>query len=158
MLRTGKQYLGSIRDGRVIYIGDERVDDATAHPAFRNIAQTYAALYDLKADTKNHDTLSYEEGGERFAMYWLRPRSKADLEKRSRAHTFITEWSFGVLGRPDAQIAMGDAAAFFHRGGLAEDQPGTAQRELAEMDIVPFVGQALAGGVLAHRRYDDAIV
>ena len=28
MLRTGEQYLDSIRDGRIIYIGDERVDDA----------------------------------------------------------------------------------------------------------------------------------
>jgi hypothetical protein len=64
----------------------------------------------------------------------------------------------GVLGRPDAEIAVGDAAAFFHRGGLAEDQPGTAQRELAEMHLVPLVSQTLAGGVLAHRRYDDAIV
>ena len=26
MLRTGKQHLESLRDGRVIYIGDERVD------------------------------------------------------------------------------------------------------------------------------------
>ena len=47
MLRTGQQYLDSIRDGRIIYIGDERVDDATEHPAFRDIAHTYSELYDL---------------------------------------------------------------------------------------------------------------
>ena len=52
MLRTGQQYLDSIRDGRIIYIGDERVDDATEHPAFRDIARTYSELYDLKAAPK----------------------------------------------------------------------------------------------------------
>ncbi len=103
MLRTGQQYLDSIRDGRVIYIGDERVDDATEHPAFRGIARTYAELYDLKAAPENRDLMSYEEDGERYSIYYLRPRSKEDLERRTRAHTFIARWSHGLLGRsPDA--------------------------------------------------------
>ena len=38
MLMTGKEYLGSIRDGRRAYIGGELVEDITAHPAFRNAA------------------------------------------------------------------------------------------------------------------------
>jgi len=110
MLRTGEQYLDSIRDGRVIYIGDERVEDATKHPAFRDIAQTYAELYDLKAAPENRDLLSYEENGERYSMYYLRPRSKEDLERRTRAHTFINRWSYGLLGRsPDAVAGMGPA-------------------------------------------------
>ena len=29
MLRTGKEHLESLRDGRVVYIGGERVDDVT---------------------------------------------------------------------------------------------------------------------------------
>jgi 4-hydroxyphenylacetate 3-monooxygenase len=43
MLMTGKEYLQSIRDGRVIYIGKERVKDQTTHPAFADGAHTYAA-------------------------------------------------------------------------------------------------------------------
>ena len=50
MLATGRQKLERMRDGRVVYIGAERVDDVTAHPAFRRGAETVAALYDLKAD------------------------------------------------------------------------------------------------------------
>ena len=50
MLRSGKEHLESLRDGRVVYIGNEKVDDVTTHPAFRNAAQTVAALYDMKAD------------------------------------------------------------------------------------------------------------
>ena len=29
MLRTGKEHLESLRDGRVVYVGSERVDDVT---------------------------------------------------------------------------------------------------------------------------------
>ena len=43
MLKSGKEYLDSLKDGRVIYIGDETVLDPTTHPAFDRIANTYAA-------------------------------------------------------------------------------------------------------------------
>jgi hypothetical protein len=52
MIRTGKEHLESIRDGRVVYIGSGRVDDVTRHPAFRNAARTVAALYDMKEMTR----------------------------------------------------------------------------------------------------------
>ncbi len=55
MLRSGKEHLESLRDGRVVYIGNEKVDDVTTHPAFRNAAQTVAALYDMKADPAHRD-------------------------------------------------------------------------------------------------------
>ena len=39
MLKTGSEHLKSLRDGRVVYIGSEKVDDVTTHPAFRNAAR-----------------------------------------------------------------------------------------------------------------------
>ena len=45
-LLTGEAYLQSLRDGRTVYIDGERVDDVTAHPAFRNSARSIARLYD----------------------------------------------------------------------------------------------------------------
>lgn len=99
MIRTGAQYLDSLRDGRRIYIGDELVTDPTDHPAFRNATQTFAALYDLKADPSLRDVMTFEEDGERYSMYYLRPRSKEDLEKRTNAHRLLAEFSYGLLGR-----------------------------------------------------------
>ena len=35
MLRTGQEHLERLNDGRIVYIGDERVDNVTTHPAFK---------------------------------------------------------------------------------------------------------------------------
>ena len=50
MLISGEEKLARLRDGRVVYVGGERIDDVTRHPAFREGARTIGALYDLKAD------------------------------------------------------------------------------------------------------------
>ena len=66
MLKTGQEYLASLQDGRVIYIGDERVEDPISHPAFEKIAQTDARLYDAKATPANRELMSSDENGERY--------------------------------------------------------------------------------------------
>ena len=68
MLIDGKEKLERMRDGRAIYIGAERVNDVTPHPAFRNGAQTIAGLYELKADPRQRDLFSFEENGERYGL------------------------------------------------------------------------------------------
>ena len=65
MLKSGAEHLESLRDGRVVYIGKERVDDVTVHPAFRNAAQTIASLYDLKADPAEETDVFATRGSER---------------------------------------------------------------------------------------------
>src|SRR5690242_2389998 len=98
MLKSGAEHLEQLQDGRVVYIGGERVDDVTSHPAFRNAARSIAAIYDLKRDAQ----FSYTEDGERFSHYFLKARSKEDLEKRLKLHRAIATLSHGLLGRsPD---------------------------------------------------------
>lgn len=102
MLKTGKEHLECLRDGRVVYIGGEKVDDVTTHPAFAESAKSMAALYDMKAAPANRDVMSYEEDGERFSMYYLRPKNQEDLRKRMRAHKRIADETCGLFGRsPD---------------------------------------------------------
>ena len=99
MLKSGKDHLESLRDGRVVYIGSEKVDDVTTHPAFRNGARSMAAIYDLKAARPE---FSFEENGERVSAYFLRAKTKAHLEKRTALHRAIASMSHGLLGRsPD---------------------------------------------------------
>jgi len=105
VLATGQHKLERMRDGRVVYIGAERVDDVTSHPAFREGARTIAALYDLKADPAQRDLLTYEENGERHALYWLRCRSHDDLKRRMRAMKAMADTTCGFIGRSPDQVA-----------------------------------------------------
>ena len=57
MLASGKEKLERMRDGRIVYVGAERVNDVTTHPAFRNGAHFGQEL----------DTGFGEEAGEPFA-------------------------------------------------------------------------------------------
>jgi hypothetical protein len=70
MLRTGREHLEKLRDDRVVYIGGEKVEDVTSHPAFAHAAATAAAIYDMKADPANRDNSPGDLWG-----FWPFPRS-----------------------------------------------------------------------------------
>ena len=105
MLKTGQEHLESLRDGRVVYIGSERVEDVTIHPAFRNAASTVAAIYDMKADPANRATLSYEEDGDRHSIYYLRAKTRDDLQRRMVGHRKIADLTYGMFGRSPDHVA-----------------------------------------------------
>jgi len=79
MLKSGNEHLESLRDGRTVYIGAERVDDVTTHPAFRNAARSIAAIYDLK---RADPAFSFRG---RRALQRLLPEGKVEGRSR-RAH------------------------------------------------------------------------
>src|SRR5262249_31666993 len=105
MLRTGKEHLETLRDGRIVYVGSERIDDVTRHPAFRNAATTVATIYDMKADPANRATMSYEEDGGRHSIYFLRPRTREDLARRMVGHRMIADLTYGMFGRSPDHVA-----------------------------------------------------
>ena len=105
MLKTGKDYLEGLRDGRTVYIGRERVDDVTTHPAFRNAARSFAEFYDIKADPARREQMSYSEDGETHSICYLKARTKDDLAKRSSGHRILAEANYGLLGRTPDYIA-----------------------------------------------------
>lgn len=99
MLKTGTEHLECLRDGRVVYIGKEKVDDVTAHPAFAEAAKTVASIYDHKADKAHRDFAVFEEDGEEYSSYFLCAKSKDDLRKRYATHKLIAEKTHGFFGR-----------------------------------------------------------
>ena len=86
MLKTGSEHLESLRDGRRVFIGGEKVTDVTKHPAFRNAARSFAMLYDKKALPENRDIMSFEEDGDVYSSWFLMPRS-ARISKRGLKRT-----------------------------------------------------------------------
>ena len=105
MLVSGERKLERMRDGRTVYIGAERVDDVTSHPAFREGARTVAGLYDLKADPAKRELFSFEEAGERISLYWLRCRNRDDLTRRMRCCKAIADYTYGFIGRSPDQVS-----------------------------------------------------
>jgi 4-hydroxyphenylacetate 3-monooxygenase len=105
MLRTGQDYLDSLRDGRCIYIGGELVRDVTVHPAFRNSARSFADIYDRKCAAENVDAVSYEENGERFSSWYLMPRDRDGMRLRTETHRRVASWTYGLLGRSPDHVA-----------------------------------------------------
>ena len=117
MLRTGKEHIERLQDGRIVYIGNERVDDVTTHPAFRDAAQTVAAIYDMKADPTNRAIMSFTEDGDVFSMYYLQARTPEDLRRRMRAHRMI------AVPRSSAICGVGSARVFGDRMHQAASRP-----------------------------------
>ncbi len=102
MLLSGTEFLESLRDGRRVHVGRETVADVTAHPAFRNAARSFAAIYDLKRAPELRELMVCEEEDETYSAYWLKSRSRADLERRYQVHRRIAARSYGLLDRsPD---------------------------------------------------------
>ena len=83
-LRTASGFLESLRDGREIWLGGERVVDVTVHPLLRGAATTIAELYGLqhRPDLRDRLSLPLEAGEERIGYSHIQPRTQDDLRRR----------------------------------------------------------------------------
>ena len=132
MLMSGKEYLQSIRDGRTLYVGRERITDQTRHPAFAGGARTYALLYDMKADPALRDLMTFADNDGRYSVYYLQPRSQDDLRRRNRAHRRIAEFCFGLMGRtPDA--VGGNITGLSMKPEVFDSEPGGNRSNLLKI-------------------------
>jgi 4-hydroxyphenylacetate 3-monooxygenase len=107
MIRTGEQFLESIRDGRRVLCGGEMIDDLTTHPKTRGFAHALAEYYDMHHDPEHQDAMTFvDEQGERWAKHWFLPRSKEDLVARREYHDYIfRRWARGAMfTRPPASM------------------------------------------------------
>ncbi|MDQ7843870.1 MAG: 4-hydroxyphenylacetate 3-monooxygenase, oxygenase component [Armatimonadota bacterium] len=103
--RTGDQFIAGLRrQPREVWIGGTRVQDIVGHPAFRNVVQSVAALYDLQHDPAHRDEMTFlsPSSGERVGLSFLTPRTRDDLV---RVRGMMKRWadtSGGMIGRsPD---------------------------------------------------------
>ncbi len=91
-LRSPKQYVESLRDGRAVYYRGQRVPDVTAHPFFR-VAVDHAAIdYELAEDPKHRAlaVVADPETGEPISRLYLPPRSAGDLLQRAELIALAT--------------------------------------------------------------------
>ena len=135
MLISGHRKLERMRDGRAVYIGAERVDDVTSHPAFREGAKTVAGLYDLKSDPSKSELFSFEDEGERISLYWLRCRNRDDLTRRMRCCKAIADATYGFVGRSPDQVSGLVTGLAMNAALLDGLRPGFGQNLLKYYDF-----------------------
>jgi 4-hydroxyphenylacetate 3-monooxygenase len=99
MIRTGQQYLDSIRDSREVYIDGERVEDVTRHPMMKPIIDIRARIYDMQHEAATRELLTFESEGERFAVANKLPRTQQDWWDKRRATDVILDEIGGVVTR-----------------------------------------------------------
>ena len=58
-MRNGAEYLRSLKDGRRVFVDDERVKDVTTHPAFSGAARSIANLYDIAAAPELRERMTF---------------------------------------------------------------------------------------------------
>jgi len=99
MIRTGAQYIQSIRDGRDVFINGERVEDVATHPMFKPLVDIRARIYDMQHDPQTAPDMIYEEAGEKYAIGLKLPMTQADWHAKNRCTDAVFNDVKGVITR-----------------------------------------------------------
>lgn len=120
--KTGRQYIERIDQAKakVIMNGDQINGKISEHPAFKDLMQSQAHLYDMQHNPPLRDALTYASptSKQRVGLSYMIPKTKEDLARR---RLMFREWavnSLGMLGRsPDymntVTMAFGSAPKAF---------------------------------------------
>jgi 4-hydroxyphenylacetate 3-monooxygenase len=104
-MRSAKEYLAAVKDGRTIYINGEAVADITEHHAFRNLSRSVAGLFEFAKADANRDVMTYDTGSGRANRIWQLPTSYADLIERRKALETWASLHAGFMGRAPDHVA-----------------------------------------------------
>ena len=154
---NGEEYLASLRDGREVWVHNERVADPTTHPALRNAARMVARLYDAMHDPKRRELLTTKTsaGADGYThRFFAASHSVGDLVK---ARDAIAEWArttYGWMGQSPEEgaslfVALGNVAPSF---GHCREQAEAWSKRVSEEAL--YVHHAIrdAASVLADPR------
>lgn len=98
-VRTGKQYIDSIRDGREVYINGERVRDVSTHPMFKPLVDIRARIYDMQHDPATRKVMTVKQQDERNAVGNILPMTQEDWRAKRLATDTVLEDIGGIVTR-----------------------------------------------------------
>src|SRR5271156_5562623 len=121
-IRTGKNYIESLRDGRSVYVNGSLVRDVTKYAPFEGVIGELAALYDRAHDPELTPQMTYTSptSGELVSSSFMQVTSWPEMEHRIKGERIRAESVGGWMGRqPDYMNAfvtdMGAASDHFGR-------------------------------------------
>jgi 4-hydroxyphenylacetate 3-monooxygenase len=106
-MRTGAQYIESLKDGRQVFLEGEKVKDVTSHRAFKGAIRSLARLFDIAAAPENRELMTYaspKTGKPVWRGYQI-PKTHADLRARRLFSEKWAEATFGLMGRTPDHVA-----------------------------------------------------
>ena len=133
MMRTGADYVESVRDGRRVWVlGEGLIEDITTHPATKPMVDVYAAWYNRHFDPEWQETLlspAAEGDGVGYPLAFLTPRSATDLERMGRS---FASTLFSTAGNVTHTPAYGNLVALglldtIRRVGLSKEEVKKAE-------------------------------
>jgi len=136
MIRTGNQYLDSIRDGREVYINGQRVKDVTRHSMMKPLIDIRARIYDMQHEAASRELLAYREDGEWNAVANKLPRAQSDWADKRRATDTVLEAIGGVVTRVGDETVGEMWSLFDGQNVLNEVDPQFSANIRAHIDAV----------------------
>ncbi|ABY23235.1 phenol 2-monooxygenase large subunit [Renibacterium salmoninarum ATCC 33209] len=125
-IRTGQQYLAKLNSmhPHVVIDGQVVSESIAEHPAFANVARSYAKLFDMQHEPRYQSALTYDSPstGDKVSASFLIPRTQEDLAHRRAAISTWAEYANGFLGRTGdymnaALTALAAAEKWFAQAG-----------------------------------------
>src|SRR5579883_3431819 len=100
-IKTGKQYVDSLRDGRKLHIDGKVVSDVTSYPPLQGIIGTIAGLYDDQHDPKLRDILVYPSPstGQPVSRTYMEAKTREELDRLAGCFHLRALRTFGLMGR-----------------------------------------------------------
>ena len=138
MIRTGNEYIESIRDGREVHINGEKVKDVPTHPMFKPIVDIRARIYDMQNESSFESLLTYEDNGEKYATSLKPPKTQNDWwQKRKITNTVFAEIG-GVVTRVGDE-AVGEMWSLFDgQDILNQVDPQFSENIKRHIDLVTY--------------------
>jgi 4-hydroxybutyryl-CoA dehydratase/vinylacetyl-CoA-Delta-isomerase len=95
-IRTRKEYLDSLRDGRVVYVYGEKVEDVTTHPILKLTARGCAMEFALAEDPRYRELFVEQvPDGEPVSFVFLPPRNVENLIRRRKILQTLVRTTLG---------------------------------------------------------------
>ena len=160
-MRTGAEYLESLRDGRKVWVmGEGRVDDVTTHLATSAMVREYVAWYDRHFDAAWQDVLLTppQAGEERIPLAFLVPTSSDDLRRMGQSYAATIFLSAGNITHTPAYgnlIALGILDAVQRQNPSPEHVATAAQYRDWIARTGRFLTFAGGGATIGYRLRED---
>ncbi|WP_405096665.1 4-hydroxyphenylacetate 3-monooxygenase, oxygenase component [Oceanobacillus sp. FSL H7-0719] len=126
--KTGEAYKERLKKAKNnVYANGERVEDVTEHPAFKNVIDSMAKLYDVQHEQADKMLYTSPTTGDKVGMTYKHPTTIEDIIARREA---IQEWartSQGMMGRSPDYLNAEVMAMGMNNDIFAEADPAFAK-------------------------------